>query len=278
MKRTKTIKIGGVLILILLLSTRIWAQSSNSEQLVVPLSDPGKPYKLNAHLVSGSITLVSYEGKDILIDAQSGDEKSGRVKEAAIGMRRLSPANSLDVTAEENNNQVNIHSSMGNKNINLTIKVPRNDVKLKLNTVNNGDINVSNVSGELEVTNVNGSIKLNNVSGSVVANTVNGEVNVKFKAIDPKAAMAFSTLNGNVDVTFPATLKANVKLKSDRGDIYTDFDVVTNTQQKPAVSRNNKAGMYSLKIDDWVYGKIEGGGPEMMMKNMNGNIYIRKTK
>lgn len=278
MKRTKTIKVGGVLMLILLLSTRIWAQSSNSEQLVVPLSDPGKPYKLNAHLVSGSITLVSYEGKDILIDAQSGDEKSGRVKEAANGMRRLSPANSLDVTAEENNNQVNIHSSMGNKNINLTIKVPRNDVKLKLNTVNNGDINVSNVSGELEVTNVNGSIKLNNVSGSVVANTVNGEVNVKFKAIDPKAAMAFSTLNGNVDVTFPATLKANVKLKSDRGDIYTDFDVVTNTQQKPAVSRNNKAGMYSLKIDDWVYGKIEGGGPEMMMKNMNGNIYIRKTK
>lgn len=277
MKRIKTIKTAGVLMLVLLLSTRIWAQSGNSEQLVVPLSDPGKPYKLDAHLVSGSITLVGYEGKDILIDAQSGDEKSGRAKEAANGMRRLSPANSLDVTAEENNNQVNIHSSLGNKNINLTIKVPRNDVKLKLNTVNNGDINVSNVSGELEVTNVNGSIKLTNVSGSVVANTVNGEVNVKFKTIDPKAAMAFSTLNGNVDVTFPATLKANVKLKSDRGDIYTDFDVVT-SQQKSAVSRTNKAGMYSLKIDDWVYGKIDGGGPEMLMKNMNGNIYIRKTK
>jgi len=30
--------------------------------------------------------------------------------------------------------------------------------------------------------------------------------------------------------------------------------------------------MYSVKIEDWVYGKIDGGGPEMLMKNMNGNI------
>lgn len=276
MKKIKTIKITGILMLALLLSTRIWAQGNTSEQLVVPLSDPGKPYKLNAHLINGSITLVSYEGKDIVVDAQSGEEKSGRVKETN-GMRRLAPANNLDITAEENNNQVNIHSSAGNKNINLTIKVPQSTVSLKLSTVNNGNINASNVSGDLEMTNVNGSIKLTNVSGSVVANTVNGEVKVSFKTIDTKAAMGFSTLNGNVDVTFPATLKANVKLKSDRGDIYTDFDVVT-TQQKPAVSRSNKAGMYSLKIDDWVYGKIDGGGPEILMKNMNGNIYIRKTK
>ncbi|MGF7042464.1 DUF4097 family beta strand repeat-containing protein [Mucilaginibacter lappiensis] len=276
MKKIKTIKIAGILMLALLLSTRIWAQGNTSEQLVVPLSDPGKPYKLYAHLINGSITLVSYEGKDVIVDAQSGEEKSGRVKETN-GMRRLAPANNLDITAEENNNQVNIHSSAGNKNINLTIKVPQSAVSLKLSTVNNGNINASNVNGELEITNVNGSIKLTNVSGSVVANTVNGEVKVSFKTIDIKAAMAFSTLNGNVDVTFPATLKANVKLKSDRGDIYTDFDVVT-TQQKPAVSRSNKAGMYNLKIDDWVYGKIDGGGPEILMKNMNGNIYIRKAK
>jgi hypothetical protein len=36
--------------------------------------------------------------------------------------------------------------------------------------------------------------------------------------------------------------------------------------------------MISLKIEDWVYGKIDGGGPEIMMKNMNGNIYIRRAK
>jgi hypothetical protein len=40
-----------------------------------------------------------------------------------------------------------------------------------------------------------------------------------------KRPWLFHTFNGNVDVTFPATLKANVKLKSDQGDIYSDFDI-----------------------------------------------------
>ncbi|SDP81734.1 Putative adhesin [Mucilaginibacter sp. OK268] len=275
MKMIKTIKITGVLIAILLANTRIQAQNG-SGQLVVPLSDPGKAYKLSAGLVRGSITVTGYEGKDIVIDAQSGEDRHGHIKESGNGMKRLIGNNNLDVTAEEKNNEVNVGGSAG-RFVNLIIKVPQNGAKLKISTVNDGNIIVSNVKGELEIINVNGHIKLNGVSGSVVANTINGDVTVTFRSIDPKAAMAFTTLNGNVDVSFPATLKANVKLKSDRGDIYTDFDVVS-TMQKPAVTRTNKNGMYSLKIDDWVYGKIDGGGPEMLMKNMNGNIYLRKAK
>ena len=36
-------------------------------------------------------------------------------------------------------------------------------------------------------------------------------------------------MNGEIDVTLPADIKANLKMKIDHGDIYTDFDVkVTN--------------------------------------------------
>src|ERR1700744_5284309 len=271
----KTIKIISIVTLAILLSAKAWAQDSGKEQLTVPLSDPGKPYKLDVGLVDGSITVTGYEGKDIIIDVYSGDKRRGG-EEHGSGMRRLSSGNSAEVEADEHDNQVNVHGSPG-RTANLVIKIPMSEVGLKLHTVNNGNITASNVSGELEITNVNGAIKLNNVAGSVVANTVNGPVVVVFRSIDPKAAMAFSTLNGNVDVTFPASLKASVKLKSDRGDIYTDFDVVTD-QRKPEVTRNDGKGMYSIKIEDWVYGKIDGGGPQLMMKNMNGNIYIRKAK
>ncbi|MGZ3872786.1 MAG: DUF4097 family beta strand repeat-containing protein [Mucilaginibacter sp.] len=270
----KTIKIAAALVITMLLNTSLRAQ--NPDQLVVPLSQPGKAYKLDVGLVDGSITVTGYDGKDILIEAKSDGEKRVRVRERSDGMKLLSAGLRADVEADVNNNHVSVHGSIG-KTINLIIKIPQNDVTLKLGTVNDGDIKASNISGELEVTNVNGAIKLTNISGSVVANTVNGAVVVVFKSIDPKAAMAFTTLNGNVDVTFPESLKANLKLKSDRGEIYADFDVVTETR-KPTVTRGSKAGMYSLKIEDWVYGKINGGGPEMMMKNMNGNIYIRKAK
>jgi Putative adhesin len=274
----KRIKNAGLLILSMVMVTaRISAQTDAKEQLVVPLTEPGKPYKLNVNLVNGSIVVLGYEGKEIIIDAQTDPGKKGEGRETANGMKRITGGNAMDLTAEEKSNRVNVHSESSGKTIHLTIKIPREGSTLKLGTVNEGDIEVSNVNGEMEITNVNGAITLSKISGSVVANTVNGDLVVGFLSIDPKAPMAFSTLNGNVDVTFPAGLKANVKLKSDRGEMFTDFDVDVDKSQ-PKVNRTNTSGMYRLTVDDWVYGKINGGGPEMLMKNMNGNIYIRKAK
>ncbi|GAA3959210.1 DUF4097 family beta strand repeat-containing protein [Mucilaginibacter dorajii] len=269
----KAMKFLGVLTIALLLTGRLLAQ----EQLVVPLSEPGKPYKLNVGLIDGSITITGYEGKTIVIEGQQDERRKEREKEKEkqTGMHRLN-SSGMDINADEKDNQVNIRSNMG-RQVNLIIKVPKSGGSYKISTVNGGDIYGSNLDGELEVSNVNGSIKLTDISGSVVATTVNGPVIVTFRSIDPKAPMAFSTLNGKIDVTFPTGLKANVKLKSDRGDIFTDFDVVTDAH-KPNVTRTNENGMHSLKIDDWVYGKIAGGGPEIMMKTTFGGVYIRKAK
>ena len=295
----KTIKIAAAFLLMMAVTTGIKAQTEQKEQLTVPLSEPGKPFKLNVGLVNGSIKVVSYEGKDIVIDVQSGSSTEKRARKAGRdggvnvnvnvntnvnneksnsgGMKRINAGNNFDVSAEEKNNRVTVHSDSWKGAITLTIKVPQSEANLKLSTVNDGDIDVTNVNGEIEISNTNGAIHLTNVSGSVVANTVNGSVVATFKSIDTKAAMAFSTLNGNVDVTFPATFKGNVKLKTDMGEMYTDFDIETDKSQAK-VNRTNQGGMYRVSTDNWIYGKINGGGPEIMMKNMTGNIYIRKAK
>src|SRR3569833_2293312 len=271
----KTIKIIGALAIAMLIHTGLRAQTAVKEQLVVPLSQPGKAYKLDVGLVDGSITVVGYEGKDIIIDVKD-KERGEKRQHTRDGMHSLSTGRRADIQANENNNSVTVEGEAG-KTTNLMLKVPQGDATLKLQTVNDGDIVVSNINGDLELTNTNGGIKATGISGSVVANTVNGNVIVTFKSINPKAAMAFTTLNSNVNVTFPPKQKAKVKLNSDRGDIYSDFDVVAD-EHKPTVSNKStpKGKMYSLKIEDWVYGKINGGGPQLMMKNMNGNLYIRK--
>jgi len=157
------------------------------------------------------------------------------------------------------------------------VKVPAGLTSLQLGAVNDGGISVSGISGALEINNVNGPISVKDAVGSVVANTVNGAVTVNFKTVDAKAPMAFSTLNGNVDVTFPADIKTSVKLKTDRGGVFTDYEVAIDKSQ-PATKKTEENHMYKLSIDEWVYGKINGGGPEVMMKTMNGDIYIRKAK
>jgi hypothetical protein len=272
----KNMKIAGLVLLGLIIGTKSFGQAGSTEQLTVPLSSPGKPYSLKVHLVSGSVKVVSYDGKDIIINAvpRNGDDEEGS-KAVENGMKRISTHGSYEVTAKEADNNVTVNTGNPNKAIDLDLKIPQ-DVKLQVGTVNDGEVVVENVRGELEVNNVNDKITLTNISGSVVANTVNGDVTVTFKTIDPKAPMAFSTLNGDVNVTLPVDTKANLKLKSDNGDVYSDFDI--DIDKTPAkVDKITEPGMYKIKKDDWVYGKINGGGPEIMMKNMQGNIYVKKA-
>ncbi len=271
----KKMKISLVLLSFLIASAS-FAQSGTPETLTVPLSSPGKPYTLKVHLVTGSIKVTGYDGKDIIINAtprkSDDDEQSNDVQN---GMKRISASGGFEVTAKEADNTVTVNTGNPNKAVDLELKIPQ-DVKLNAGTVNDGDVSVDNVKGELEVNNVNDKITLTNISGSVVANTVNGDVTASFKSVDPKAAMAFSTLNGDVIVTLPADTKANLKIKSDNGDVFSDFDV--DVDKAPAkIDKTTEPGLYRIKKDDWVYGKINGGGPEMMMKNMQGNIYVKKA-
>lgn len=258
---------------------RMTAQTSPTEQLVIPLTDPGKPGFIDVGLINGFIHVVGYNGKDVLIDAVSESHQSNRNDDrpsTSGGMKRIPTGNALDLSAEENNNRIKVKASSHQKPVNLTIKVPQR-FSLKLSAINNGDITVENVNGELEISNINGPIELTNISGSAVAHTINGDLKATFRDIANNAPMAFSTLNGRVDVTFPNSTKANLKMKTDRGDIFSDFDIDIDKNQ-PKASRSSQSGMYRVTIEDWVYGKINGGGPEVMMKSMQGSIYVRKTK
>ncbi len=267
-------KIVFALVLALVLAGELSAQTeSKAQQLVIPLSQPGKPCKVKVGALYGSIKVVGYEGKEIVVDVET--EKHSEGSTSGGGMKRIG-GGGTEVTAQEDENLVTINAGLSHV-LRMTVKVPQDLAELNLSAVNEGNISVSNVSGRMEINNVNGWIHLEGVSGSVVANTINGDLIVGFKTIDPKAAMAFSTLNGKVDVTFPADLKANVKLKAERGDIFSDFDVDVDKGQ-PNVEKKPEDHMYRINIDEWVYGKIGGGGPELMMKTTEGSVYVRKAK
>ena len=269
---------SAILVLVLLGSARPGsAQDTAKEQLTVALSAPGKPGSLEVELVNGSIRVTGYSGKDVVIDAAARASKRPSINPGKVaGMKRISAGNSLILTAEEKNNRIEISTESWKSPIDLVIKVPRN-FSLKVSTVNDGNITIDNVAGELEVTNVNGDISLNQVAGSAVANTVNGDLKATFTRITAGAPMAFSTLNGKVDVTLPANASAALKMKSDQGNVYSDFDVALSKGQ-PKATRTSQNGLSRLSTDNWTYGKINGGGAELMMKTFNGDIFLRKAK
>jgi DUF4097 and DUF4098 domain-containing protein YvlB len=249
-------------------------QSGN--KVSVPLSDPSRPVSLRAHLVSGSITVKGADVKEVTVEAHARHEED-RGESRAQGMKRI-PMTSTGLNIEAENNQVRISTDSVQRTVDLVITVPTR-TSLSLHTVNDGNILVSGVDGELDIDDVNGAVDLKNIGGSVVAHALNGHVLVTFNRIDPQKPMAFSSLNGDIDVTFPADLKANVTMRTDNGDVYSDFDVAVqpNAPQQTVEDNRGKGGKYRVKIDKNVRGTINGGGQEIQFKNFNGNIYIRKA-
>jgi DUF4097 and DUF4098 domain-containing protein YvlB len=146
--------------------------------------------------------------------------------------------------------------------------------------MNDGDIYVENVDGEIDANNLNGKVTIKNVAGSVVAHSLNGAVTASLDRIDAGKPMSFSTMNGDIDVTLPDTLKANVRMKTDNGEIYSDFDVKLVAGVSPDGRNSGKQpdGSYHLKFDHTLRGTINGGGPEFQFTSFNGQIYIRKKK
>jgi len=242
----------GFFALIAILScSRLMAQ--DDRQLVVHLSQPGKTFTLGVNIARAAINVSGYEGKDVLIQTDWAD-----------------------VTVQEKNNEVTVAAPRG-KTFKLNIKVPQTAGIFKLSSTSAGTMKVSDVTGNLELQNKSGGIIAERISGSVIASTLSGRVAVSFRSVDPMAAMAFSTVSGYIDLTFPPDLKANLKIKSDLGKVYSDFDLVGDAAH-PKVVRDEKDGVYHLSIDDWIFGRVGGGGPEFLVKNTNGNIHIYKTK
>jgi len=268
-----------ILVSILSLAGILCAQDSTPEKVTITLSDPSRPASVNASLMEGGISVTGYEGKDVIVEAKPrGTRREAKATEKTEGMKRLiNPNAGLRVTEE--NNHVEIRTSSFTQPVDLTIQVPVKTA-LKLNCLNDGDIKVTRVQGEIEVNNTNGAVSLTDVAGSVVAHALNEDVVVSLTEATPGKPMSFSSLNGKIDVTLPAAIKANVVIKSDNGEIFSDFDVkVDPSARKPVVEDSRgKGGKYKVTTDGAVYGTINGGGPQIQFKAFNGDIFIRKGK
>jgi DUF4097 and DUF4098 domain-containing protein YvlB len=257
----------------LVLAPRTQAQNT-PDRISVNLSDPARPAFVKASMVNGGITVKAYDGKEVIVEARTRNEER---EKPSGGPKRLN-ISTTGLSVEEENNEVRVSSESYARTIDLTISVPLHS-SLKLRAVNDGDIVVTGVDGEIDVDDVNGAVTLNNISGSAVAHALNEHVHVTFLKVNPQKPMAFSSLNGDIDVTFPADVKANVSIRSDRGDVFSDFDVQlqASAPRQEVEDGRGKGGKYRVRIDKTVHGTINGGGPEYQFTNFQGQIYIRKA-
>jgi hypothetical protein len=252
-------------------------QQADSDRISVPLSDPSRPAVIDISLVQGSITVRGTNRKDVAVVARPETDRPNRRSDPdATGLRRIPQSAGYKITEEGNRIKMSSDSPEPRDHVRDRGAVAHQPEAVH---VNGGEILVENIEGDLEVSNVNGSVTLNGVAGSVVAGTTNGSVRATLTRVTDAREMAFTSLNGTVDVTLPPTTKANLRLQSDHGDVYSDFDVQLAPSSTPVIQESRSSnGRYRISRNRSIVGTINGGGPEFELRTFNSNVYVRKGR
>ena len=300
----KLVIFTSIIFLIFMCSMKIHGAERYEDSMTVEFSDPSKPGIVKVFYGRGDITVTGYDGKNVIIKTKSKIKNllNPPEDEKTKGLKRIS-GTSFHVASIEDENAVVVTRSLRDE-IELLIQVPFKTSLLlgggnfrekeianipvlipifegNMKDIFEGNIDVKNVSGEMEISTVDGDIILLDISGEVIANNADGDIVITFDNVDREKPMYFSSVDGDIDVTFPSDIKANLALKTIEGEIYTDFDM--DIVKKPEVEKKKSINdpsniLLFYGIGNSISAKINGGGPKIQMTTLEGNIYIRKGK
>jgi len=246
-----------------------------AETITVPLSRSTEPMSLKIELLSARLEVVGEDRKDVGLSV--GQSGGGRKIVMPSGVKTL-PGGSYQLEVDERNNRVTVESDSHQGRFDIVARVPRR-ANLDLSTVNNSEIIVRNVIGNLQLANINGPISVTNVSGSLIAETVNSPITAEFAGIDASAAAALTSLNGDISVTLPAKAGVELRIDTSRGKIESDFELDVKPS-KPVIQRDERSpgreGV-SVRVEQVIVATVNGGGPVIRIKTLNGDLHIRKA-
>jgi hypothetical protein len=289
--------------LVWIVAAAAYGQGANSRAMTVPFDNPGRPGVVRIVSGEGDVRVTGYSGRDVLIRSAGKTERSVPPENdpKAKGLKRIT-GSGFSVTTVREENAVVIARSM-NDPADLEIQVPFNTT-LRIGGKSGaadfqnlgatiagaiaglpagpfeGDVTVENISGEMEIGTLSGDVTLKGISGGVVANSIDGDVTAVFKSMPGDRPIAFSTVDGDIDLTLPASARATVTARNVDGSVYTDFELDTIPGEVKRSERGapGLGGVLTGPGGNTVSGKINGGGTSVQLRTVDGNIYIRKAK
>ena len=125
----------------------------------------------------------------------------------------------------------------------------------------NGDVTVQDASGPVDVSTGSGAVRVVTSTGPVSANSGNGAIDVSIGKLDRLPDMTFSTGNGEVRLTLPSGVSAEVDASTGNGHVTSDF---------PITIKSGRLDPSRLR------GTIGDGGGRLSISSGNGDIEIRK--
>jgi hypothetical protein len=242
---------------------------------------------LDVRLLSGSMTVLGTSGADVEIELRRRvrlkTEADRPAAEQGVTVDFTDNASRIGFLVRDDQQRLCGEQSNGRTDdwrarrydvaFDATIRVPR-DARLRLCLINGGELRVAQTSGDFDISHINGSIVMEDVRGSGRAETINGDLRATFAA-PPRTDSTFTTLNGDVDLTFPRDLGADFRLKTRTGALFTDFDTVMPARRAPIVAEERN-GMRVYQAS-YTTVRVGSGGPEVTVETFNGDVRLRRA-
>jgi len=122
-----------------------------------------------------------------------------------------------------------------------------------------GSITIGEVAGNIDASTSGGSIRVKEVEGTIQARTSGGTITAHISS-QPKGDCSLKTSGGSVHVYLVRDVKLDLDAKTSGGRVRSEFPV-----EVQGVIKRTK-----------LYGKINGGGPELFIRTSGGSISIQK--
>jgi len=213
------------------------ASVNPGEPLHVKFSDPAKPGTVRLKMMWGDVTVTAADVPDVVVESNIKNKHA--TEKAPDGLRRLDSEVTYSASEKDNVIRLDFGSDMPGPEAagtNVRLTVPRR-TSVIVSDAMGGKVTITGVAGEVEVHNMNGKIDLDQLAGGALVETMNGEVNASFTHVPVDKPLSFTSMNGEIEVRVPADTKANVRLRTHNGAIFTDFDdkvLVTKTEASNA--------------------------------------------
>jgi hypothetical protein len=228
--------------------------------------------KVVLHMDKCDIDIAGYDGDEVLISVTG--EYTTTPPERAKGLKPLYQTGDdntgLGLAVTQENNTITISKVTNRGEPSYIVKVPRKITLVFEESNHHGrDINISGIEGNIQVNSKSSAIRLTNISGSVEASSIGGDINVEFARLSQENPSSFKVVGSTIDVVLPASTKADIRMKSISGEVYTDFDLALN---------ETKDGLRKVGGGHMVEGKANGGGVSLNLESIGSDIFIRKKK
>jgi DUF4097 and DUF4098 domain-containing protein YvlB len=239
---------------------------------------------IKASTSSGSIHIGLGQGKSVILRNSGGDievggiagDASAETSSGSIKIKsvkgELSAKNSGGDIIIGDGDAINAQTSSGSIRIQkatgaVSLKNSGGDVSVQeaggatTASTSSGTIHLGRALGKVDAKNSGGNISVDEARDAVIARTSSGEINVTFMA-GPRGESRLEVSGGGIKVGLPASAGVDLDAQSSGGEVITSVPVTV------VVEGKRKNGLQ---------GKINGGGPPLILRSSSGDIRISET-